>query len=128
LGLKSAVNPLPADFDLSLLVGTELQQVCIDQYQVQLHFEAPGLSCHIQGGGKLLLENGSKSLLLFHGTWHSSAGLERLVGQSVNSWCAHGSHQFRLQFQSGTELAFETQSGPHEDFTIHLGNEAFWVL
>lgn len=122
------MNPLPLDFDLSPLVGAELQQVCIDQYQVQLHFEGPSFFCHIQGGGKLALEQAGQSSVLFHGTWKSSAGLELLVGMPVRSWQVRGPHQFALSFPSEAVLVFETRVGPHEDFTVQVGNEAFWVL
>ena len=121
------MNAIPATFDLTPLVGGQLQHVCIDQYQVQLHFEKGGLSCHIQGGGKLVLEIGGQALELFHGTWRNSHGLERLVGESVTAWCTRSQLTFSVSFASGAVLVFACHEGPHEDFTVHIGDD-FWVL
>ena len=118
------MNVLPADFDLSPLVGQELSQVCLDQYQIQLHFNR----CHIQGGGKVSLERTGANVELFHGTWRTSAGLEHLVGTPVTSWTRRSPNHFTLTFASGSALVFETVEGPLEDFTVSIANDAFWVL
>jgi len=118
------VNVLPTDFDLSPLVGQELGQICLDQYQIQLHFNG----CHIQGSGKVSLERTGATVELFHGRWKTSAGLEQLVGTPVMSWTRRSPNHFALTFATGTALLFETVEGPLEDFTVSIANEAFWVL
>lgn len=122
------MNSIPADFDLSPLIGAELMQVCLGQYQVQLQFEKVDLSCHIEGGGKLSIESEGNSSELFHKTWRSSHGLERLVGMSISAWSRRDSYHFTVTFTSEEVLVFETHEGPHEDFTVLLGEIGFWVL
>jgi len=118
------VNPLPPDFDLAPLAGQELGQVCLDQYQIQLHFD----SSHIQGSGKVSLELDGTTTELFHGTWRTSLGLDQLVGTKVVSWSRRSAHIFSLHFDSGAALVFESEVGPYEDFTVSIGNGAFWIL
>lgn len=122
------MNPLPADFDLAPLIGAKLLQVCLGQYQIQLHFEKTDLTCHIEGGGKVSLEANGQLSELFHRAWKDSRGLERFVGMQVTSWSRRSDHHFVLVFTSEAALVFETKEGPYEDFTVMLGEKAFWVL
>lgn len=131
MGLTDKVNLIPDDFDLTPLVGAELLQVCLGEYQIQLQFEKPDLSCHIEGGGKVSLESGDRSSELFHGKWTTSHGLEQLVGMPLTAWSRRSPNQFTLTFTSGAVLVFETQESQYEDFTVQLGpmgEGPFWVL
>ena len=118
------MNRIPHEFDLAGMVGQPLSQVCIDQYQVQLSFT----NARIQGGGALSLETDGVPTKLFDGAWLTSQGLEVLIGEAVAAWSRRDDFHFTLKFQSGVELVFRTQEGPYEDFTVHLANDAFWVL
>lgn len=118
------MNRLPAEFDLSPLVGQHLRQVCLDQYQIQLHFDG----CHIQGAGKVSLELNGETIELFRDTWNTSSGLEHLVGTPVTSWDRRSPNHFVLTFASGAGLLFETVERALEDFTVSLANGVYWVL
>jgi hypothetical protein len=113
------MKALPADFDLSPLVGRGLVQVRLDQFQVQLLFDPD----HISVEGKLTLESPkSAPVELFNDGWKTSNGLEQLVGQEVTAWSRRGSHSFQIAFSSGAVLVFEGEDGPFEDIVIMVGN------
>jgi hypothetical protein len=118
------MHSLPDDFDVSPLLGTEFRQICLDRYQIQLHFE----NSSIQGGGKVCLELDGQSTEIFHETWKTGRGLEMLIGTQVVSWARRSDHQFSLTFSSGAALVFEVEEGPYEDFMVKLGNQALWVV
>ncbi|MGJ3255029.1 MAG: hypothetical protein ACFE0K_01765 [Alcanivorax sp.] len=118
------MNRIPDDFNLSVLTGRELSQLCIDQYQIQLHFDG----ATIQGGGEVLLEKGGVSKKMFSGSWITTCGLDVLIGSKVAGWERRDDFHFGLSFSCDATMVFVTQEGPCEDFTILLEGNGFYVL
>jgi len=118
------VHPLPPDFDLGPIIGSQLTQICVDEFQIQLHFE----NGHIQGGGKVCLSSNGKIVELFHEQWKTCSGLEAVIGSQAVNWSTNGSHEFSIQFSSEATLVFAVQEGQYEDFTVQVGDGGLWVL
>ncbi len=118
------MHPLPPDFDLSPIVGSQLTQICVDEFQIQLHFE----NGHIQGSGKVCLGSSGQNIELFHEKWKACSGLEAVIGSQVVSWATNGSHEFSIQLGSETSLSFTVTEGQYEDFTVQVGEGGLWVL
>lgn len=118
------MNRIPKNFDLSPLTGEVLSQVCIDQHQIQLHFD----NLSIQGGGQVLLEKSGGSKQLFSGSWITTCGLDVLIGSKVVGWERRDDFHFGLLFSCDATLVFVTQEGSYEDFTILMGEREFYVL
>lgn len=116
---------LADDFDLSELVGQQLNQLCIGPFDIQLHFDD---GWTIRGQGKVSGVIESRREVWFHGEWNTTLYLPHVVGKDVIDWKKNGDFEFELEFLGGAKLAFETTESQYEDFIIELPNGALLVL
>jgi hypothetical protein len=107
---------LPANLDLSFLVGAELIQVCLGLHQVQFHFHPVG-SISVEGGWELL-EEGNCIDRRHHGPERPPYQLHRLLGRKVVRSEISPPHEFALVFDSGEMLRVFDDSRAHESFSI----------
>jgi len=111
------VYGVPADLDLSFLVGQELQQICLGPYDIQFHFDRGG---DVSSTGEWLLldhqglvidrrqENAERSEYRIH----------RLLHKKIVSTRIDAPASFDLVFDDGHALRFVDADPQFESVTI----------
>jgi len=113
---------LPANLDLSRLIGQQLQNIGVGLHIVNLDFERDNISCE----GRLVAENENAATVIYDKSgWVDASVLPRLVGGTVASWTIEASHEFSISLDNGYKLRFTSEDGPYEDFVIF---GATWVV
>jgi hypothetical protein len=111
---------VPMDLDLAFLHGAEVIQVCLGQYQVQLHF-APTASIFIQGGWELRDATATQISCPQYGPSPRFDPLHQLLGRRVVSTEVMPPKWFGLQFDGGENLRVFDDSKEFESFQIEPG-------
>jgi hypothetical protein len=113
------MRALPGDFDLSALIGQQLEQIRMGTSNLQLHFEHNhSIACE----GSVVVESNGRSVTVFGETgWGDASVLPALIGHTVTSWMVEGSHQFSVSLSNGAKMRFQSTTGPYEDFVITPG-------
>ena len=112
---------VPADLNLTFFHGSELIQVCLGAYQLQLHFHPEG-SLSVEGDWELL---GADSSLLDRHQPHPRAlafQLHRLLEQRVVASRVCPPHSIELCFERGEVLRVFDSSREYESFSIQPGH------
>jgi hypothetical protein len=112
---------VPADLDLTFLHGATLIQVCIGQYEVQLHFHPVG-SISIEGRWELLDAPGLRIDGSANGSKTATSHLQRLLGEQIVASEVRAPLWFALQFSGGEVLRVYDDSAEYESFSIHPVN------
>ncbi|WP_425616884.1 hypothetical protein NA78x_000545 [Anatilimnocola sp. NA78] len=114
---------VPADLDLSFLIGCELTQVCFGCHQIQLHFH-PTASISIEGKWELRdiagkrIDGESKA-----GEGMDSAShLVRLLGQRVAGVVISAPQSIAIRLGDEAVLHLFDNQPAHESFQIQPGN------
>lgn len=115
------MHGVPEDLDLSDFVGGVLSQICLDQYQVELHFYPDG-SIFMEGHWKLLDKDGRVV-----DQWEEHASREvyrihRCLGSAVMDFAVNAPESFDLVFDNGDVLRVFDSSKESESFTIQPGD------
>lgn len=119
------MSRLPKKFDLSELVGFQLNQVCVGPFDIQLHFEN-GLS--IRGQGKVSGIIKQVKELWFQGEWLNTSYLPLIVGKEVAATTRINDFEFSIEFSEDICLTFEIEESQYEDFNINYPNGTMDVL
>jgi hypothetical protein len=111
---------LPKDFDVSFLIGRELESVCFAQYQVNLNF-TDGVRVQIEGRFKLfgdadLLEQVDEFPI-------SHSALPRIIGQKVTAANVTADSDLELVLNGENRLFVIENNGPYESFRIYDGQK-----
>ena len=93
----TVMGPVPPDFTLEKLLGRQLNQICIGQYDLQFHFDSEhAISC----SGRVVVELNGQATVVFHGeTWGDVSCLPQIAGRDVTGWKIEASHEFSCRNQ-----------------------------
>jgi hypothetical protein len=120
--LDTQMRALPADLDLSRLIGQQLQIISVGEFSLSLGFERDSISCE----GRLVAEFAEASTVIFSdGGWGDASVLPKLVGGTVTAWAVEASHEFSISLGSEFKLRFTSEDSPYENFVIF---DAAWVV
>src|SRR5262245_61164805 len=109
---------IPADLDLAFLVGSEVVQVCLGPFDVQVHFQ-PGASIHITGGDWELKDQGGLIIDRASDAPASERGpflLHRLLGCRVRAIEVCPPDWLEVRFEEGLALRIIDDSEQYESF------------
>ncbi|QDU26810.1 hypothetical protein ETAA8_18930 [Anatilimnocola aggregata] len=114
---------VPADLDLSFLIGGELSQVCIGTYQFQFHFTPTG-TISVTARWDLRSETGQ--LVDTHsGEFDPDRGpfhFQRIIGQRVVAITIAAPQSLTIRFANGLGLTVFDDNPHFESFQIDPGN------
>jgi len=119
------MKQIPADLDLDLLQGRQVEMVCFAAYSVDLHLDA-GMTIHVEGR------------YLHHGQSDSDtaseielpvaySALPRLISSEILSAQADASANLTLRFSNGDLLRLLISDGPYESYQIKIGDNEFVI-
>ena len=105
------MHPFPQATDFNFLIGAELEQVCLGQWQIQLNFDkarifVEGELEHVEKSGNLHRHNTDVDRL-------SPIFLHRLFGQKIHSIEAEP-FCLSLAFNDGDIIRILSDDGPYE--------------
>jgi len=107
------------NFDISLITGKVLNQVCIGLYQVILRLDDDiSISCH----SKMYILNDKITKELVFPPHNSSVGILRLLGEQVVGVELDESETLILAFQSDIVIEIECDNDGYESFEVWMGN------
>ena len=86
---------LPPDLDLSFWSGTTLDQVCVGQNDVQLHFSLPVVSLMAQTSYRVTTSTGSS---VYENSPRGASHLIELLGMTVTRAFDNGQGTLRIEF------------------------------
>ncbi len=117
------MHGVPENLDLSDFVGCVLGQICLDQYQVELHFYPDG-SFFVEG--KWELTDGDGKIV---DRWEEHATrevyrLHRCLGSAVMDYSIDAPKSLCLNFDNGLNLRIFDSSKESESFNIQPGDIA----
>ena len=112
------MHDIPSNFDLGFCVGSDLEQVAVGKYDLQLCFDS-GARISLQCTVRLLQKN---SLLA---EWNEDAGwssvaFQRLLNERVESGRVVAGRVIELQFPNDLVLQLHASSEQFESMQIHL--------
>ena len=136
---------VPADLDLSRLIGQDLIQIRIGEFCMHLCVTRPTREIDTNPGdeiycaGTVMADVGGSTTLIFDThpgslvgatrekqiIWHDASILPSVVGKTVTDWKVEGSHEFSITLSNGTKLRFQSHDSPYEDFVIF---DIEWVI
>jgi hypothetical protein len=109
--------------DFSFLVGKMVEQVCLGQYQTQIHLDDAYLS--IEGKHTLLRAEDHTEI-----TWERdrfpSDGVSQLLGQTLSEVSVNEGGPVEFRFSQGDRLLIFDDSPQYESFQIRCGN--LWIV
>lgn len=111
---------LPADVDLSFLVGAEVIQVCIGSQQAQIHFFPEGISIFVETD--ITFRGPAGQVSRYESIPESGPSLITLLHDVVKEARAETPRTLRLEFASGAVLQIEDTSEQYESFQIKHGD------
>ncbi len=115
------MNGVPADLDLTFFHGAEVIQVCLGQYQLQIHFQPAG-AIFIEGGWELLDAAGERIDRSYDAPERPPYQLHRLLGRRVVGSEVAAPISFALRFDGGDLLRVFDDSEQFESFHIQPGD------
>jgi hypothetical protein len=117
------MGPVPEGFDLSVLVGRQLNQICIGPYDLQFRFDCDHI---IACQGQVIVETDGASQQVFDGSnWSDISILTKIAGRDAVAWKVEASHEFSVSLTGGARLRFISTNCPYEEFVIH---PEIWVV
>jgi len=118
------VYGLPSDLDLSFWSGTTLDQVCIGQNDVQLHFSLPPVSLSAQTSYRITTSTDST-------TYKSSPGgaseLVGLLGAMVTRALDSGDGTLRIEFSNSIVIDFFDEDPNYECYQVEHDGQVIVV-
>jgi len=120
------MHPIPADLDLSNLVGGEVIQVCLGCHQIQIHLQPVG-AIHIECPWKLTFADETMEVSgesnpspVFEGPvgMNTPTRIARLLAMTLQGWTVESPNRLTLRFSDGIRLTLIADFGPYECFQI----------
>ncbi|MCC2672621.1 MAG: hypothetical protein K0Q72_5093 [Armatimonadetes bacterium] len=115
------MHGVPEDLDLRFLRGARLIQVCLGEYEIQLHFHPVG-SISVEGDWDLLDVGGQQLDRRYAEGPRPPFQLHRLLGQQVVGSEVAAPEWFALRFEHGDVLRVFDRSVEYESFSIQPGD------
>jgi hypothetical protein len=115
------MNGVPEDLDLSGFSGLAVNMVCIDEAQVQIHFERDHF-VGIEGAWELIDSSGQVVGGRVRGQSNPESKAELLLGRRVLGHTVSPPDWFELQFEDGIALRVYDDSQQYESFSIQPGH------
>jgi hypothetical protein len=112
---------IPANLDLSFLLGAELVQVCLGVWQVQFHFE-PSASISVEGDWELADPEGGVIDQSSDIVREQPFQLHRLLQRIVVGMEVSAPLSLSLRFTGGLVLRIFASADGYESFSIQPGN------
>jgi hypothetical protein len=116
---------IPMNQDWSFLIGNTLDQVCIGQYNTQLHFSGGEVCISInydQSNEYMNHKTNSTTSSSVEGMPGKSVTLISLLGASVNEVIAENTSTLAILFNNNDELRIFDSDDGYESFTITSPN------
>jgi hypothetical protein len=107
------MHGIPKTTDFSFLLGKIVEQVCLGQYQTQIHLDDANIS--IECRHVLFVAEGSREIV-----WDEfpSEGISKLLGQTLSGVTAGDSGALEFTFSAGDRLSLFDDSEQYESFQI----------
>ena len=115
---------LPSNFDASIFVEHELEQICFSATNVTLHF-GDGVSISVLSAVAYSLSSTDPRQV--ESVPVSYSGLMRLIGKRVLSAESEVDGHVILRFSGGAELHLRDDSTNYESYSIRVGNREIIV-
>jgi uncharacterized protein DUF6188 len=104
--------------DLSFLLGKIVEQVCLGQFQTQVHLE--DASIRIESKHTLAFADGAREIV-WERTGFPSDGISKLLGQTLTGVSVVEDGVLELAFSLGDRLLVFDDSDQYESFHIVCG-------
>jgi hypothetical protein len=111
---------LPKDYDLSFLIGRELESICFAQYQINLHFTG---SVWIQIEGKFKHFNGDKLIEELEEFPISQSALLQTLGQKITAVNFTTDGDLELILSEKNRIFIIGDNGAYESYRIFDGQK-----
>ena len=113
------INGLPADLDLSPLIGREVGFVGFGQHQVQLGFDGDNVHISIESDYAVRGRDGREQR--FVAARDGAAPLVALLGSTVAAASGSTDGTLTVAFTSGATLTIYESDDPYESYQLHFG-------
>jgi hypothetical protein len=110
--------------DFSLLNGSIVQQVCLGQYETQVHLYPDG---SLSLKGTYVHKIGTREIIRDRSS-HGSNELDRLLGQAITAVTMVSPKMLSISFSNGDELVLIDDSDQYESFVIASSRGGFIVI
>ena len=114
---------VPKTTDFSFLLGKTVEQVCLGQYQTQIHLDDANVS--IECRHALFLAENSREVIWRRDEFPSE-GISKLLGQTLSRVTVGDSGALELTFSQGDCLSLFDDSEQYESFQITCGD--IWIV
>ena len=109
---------IPADLDLSVIIGADLNQIALGRYDVQFNFDAKSTIC-LQSRAVVLQEGVEVATWNEENNW-SSLAFQDLLNQSVLSYSVLNDQLLEIQFTNSFALQLYDSSDQFESMQIYF--------
>jgi hypothetical protein len=110
------VYRIPPDLDLEGLIGSDLAQICLGRYQVNLHFDGR-IIVQVESAIQVLETERVIAEWDQEMNW-SSAAFQRIVNETVASWSVLDDRCLEIAFGNGLSLRLYDNSDQYESMQI----------
>lgn len=111
---------LPKDFDVSFLIGRELESICFGQYQANLNF-TDGVWIQIEGSFKFFVD--AQLMEQVDEFPISKSALPQIIGQKVTGINITADSDLELVLNGKNRLLIAEDNGPYESYRIFDGKK-----
>lgn len=113
---------IPENFDLSIILGSDLNMISQGRYDVQFSFDA-GIKICLQGIASVLQSGTEIAIWSEEKNW-SSLGFQKLLNQSVESVLAPNIRLIEIHFKNSLVLQLHDSSDQYESMQIYFSNDS----
>jgi hypothetical protein len=114
---------IPKTTDFGFLLGKVVEQVCLGQYQTQVHLDDASIS--IECKHALFVAEGLREIVWERDEFPSE-GISHLLGQTLSEVAVEESGALELTFSQGDRLSLFDESEQYESFQITCGDR--WIV
>ncbi|MGI2139269.1 hypothetical protein [Shewanella baltica] len=113
---------IPENFDLSIILGSDLNMISQGRYDVQFSFDAGATIC-LQGMASVLQRGTEIAVWSEENNW-SSLGFQKLFNQSVESVLLPNTRLIEIHFKNDLVLQLHDSSEQYESMQIYYPNDS----
>jgi hypothetical protein len=113
---------IPENFDLSIILGSDLSMISQGRYDVQFSFDVQTTIC-LQGIASVLQDGMEIAAWSEENNW-SSLEFQKLLNQSVESILVPNNRLIEIHFKNCLVLQLHDSSDQYESMRIYFSNEA----
>jgi hypothetical protein len=121
LTLGNTMYRVPADLDLSVIVGTDLNMMGLGRYDVQFHFDSKA-TINLQSRAELLHNGVEVAQWEEHRNW-SKPSFQKLLGQTVLGFAIPHDRLIEIQFTDGLLLKLYDDFDQFESMQISFTDD-----